>query len=1033
MKADSNESVIDGIAIIGMAGRFPQSDTIDQFWKNLIDGKDCISTLSIDDARAAGVPDSIINLPNYIRRGGRVKNPDLFDATFFGFSPKDAQLLDPQHRLFLQCGWEAIESAGYNLNNLNCQVGVFGGCNMNYYLINNLIANPGILSNYFELQTIFSSDKDFLATRLSYKFNLKGPSYTIQSACSSSLVAVHVACQNLLTYQCDMALAGGVSLQIPWWNGYIIGDADIRSTDGICRPFDKDANGTLFGEGTGIVVLKRLQEAIADNDTIYAVIKGSAINNDGSLKAGYTAPSIDGQVDAVTMALETAGISASDISYIETHGTGTPLGDPIEILALTKTFRQYNDKVNYCGIGSVKASIGHLDAAAGIASLIKTALALHHKELPASRNFSQPNPQLQLENSPFFVVKNRTPWTSPDGIKRRAGVSSLGVGGTNAHVILEEAPLQKATESSVKWHFFPVSAKTPVSLKKSAQSFADFFTEEQNNNLADNAFTLQQGRQHFPYRQFVVADSSSNCRQQFSELAKNELTTKAPFSESTKIVFMFSGQGSQYLNMTSDLYKESTVFKYAFDSCCDLLLKNHVADLRTILFSNDEENSSLIQQTNITQPLLFSIEYSLVKYWASLGIIPSALIGHSIGEYVAACISGVFTLEEAICIIAERGRIMYAQPPGKMLSINSPAKDIIPLLDSNIELALVNSPDLCVVAGEESHLKAFQSILSEKKIDSRILLTSHAFHSRLMDKAVKPFTDIMSRYSLKTPSIPFISNISGTWIDASAAQDPSYWGKHIRNTVNYSDGILKLLDDGYRVFLEIGPGNTLCTLVNRCASCWHSIHKEISDEIILTVPSVRHQKKQNNDIEFTFISLGQLWQNGIDVNWTKLYPRELRLRKSLPTYQFDEKRFWVDPDTSKSNTYKIPFGLMHTTGLQNTNEPQKSDKTENINSEQSENEQYLAAIWKDLLGVDIINPKDNFFELGGHSLLSIQMINRIKQETGIVIDNKEFLFNSFSQIIKKHSFKNINNSIITNETPKSESFGIKIKSLFKKK
>ncbi len=980
---------IDGIAIIGMSCRFPEADTIDQFWQNLVNGKDCISELSIEEARLAGIPESIINQKNYIHRGGRLKNPEMFDASFFGFSPKDAKIIDPQHRLFLTCGWEALESAGYDVSSIQQPVGVFAGCSFNYYLLNNVIRNPEVLSNYFELQTLFSSDKDFLSTRLSYKLNLRGPSLTVQTACSSSLVAIHIACQNLLMYQCDMALAGGASLQIPWWNGYMIGDADIRSTDGVCRPFDSKANGTIFGEGVGIVVLKRLQEAIDDGDHIYAVIKGTAINNDGSVKAGFTAPSVDGQTEVITMALETANVKASDISYIETHGTGTPLGDPVEISALTKAYRHYTDNKNFCGIGSVKANIGHLDAAAGIAGLIKTALSLHNKYLPPSINFSEPNPLLKIEETPFYVVKNGAPWNASAQNKRYAGVSSLGVGGTNVHIILEEAPEIKKIQTSKKWHFLPVSAKSISSLNRTAQNYASSLLKNNTIDIGDIAFTMQQGRQHFPIRQFAVAQSQSDGVEQFSSLAISESDIKKAATGLNNIVFMFTGQGSQYISMGKGLYKAGGIFRATFDYCCDFLSNKYNLDIRNSLFSETEADASLLQKTNLTQPLLFSFEYSLAKYWESLGIIPSAMIGHSIGEYVAACLSGVFTLDEALDIVVERGKIMFDQPRGKMISVNVSAEEIKPLLWGDLEIALVNTPTLTVIAGNENDINNLQTTLTQKNIESRLLQTSHAFHSKSMDAAIEPFAAYLSKFTLKKPAIPFISNTTGTWITDSQAQDPLYWGQHIRKAVNFTAGINSLLDHGYHFFLEIGPGNALCSFVNKISTGWHSTHKESPHDKAVTFTSIRHSKIEIDDEKHFLTTLGQLWQYGFKPQWEALYLGEKRTRIPLPTYSFDDKKFWINP--TKNFYYGMgiqnEISNMHNNSLtsDDDSDPQlKENRASEVKVESSDDLTVMIInIWKEVLGSDDIKSSDNFFELGGDSLLAVQMFSKIQKKTGI--------------------------------------------------
>lgn len=977
---------LDGIAVVGISLRFPGADTVAAFWNNLVNKKDCITTLSVEEIRAAGIPESVISQKNYVPRGGRISNPGLFDAAFFGFSPKDAKLLDPQQRLFLKCGWEAIESAGYNVNKLDCPVGVFGGSSFNYYLLNNLISNPELLSQYFELQTLFSSDKDFLATRLSYKFNLKGPSFTIQSACSTSLVAIHVACQSLLTYQCDMALAGGVSLAIPWWNGYLVGEADIRSPDGVCRPFDKSANGTLFGEGAGVVVLKRLEDAVNDGDMVYAVIKGTAINNDGSLKAGYTAPSVEGQTDVVTTAIETAGISAADLSYIETHGTGTPLGDPVEISALTKAFRHYTTNNNCCGIGSVKASIGHLDAAAGIASFIKTVLALHNKVLPASLNFSEPNPLCNFDTSPFYVVKDTQPWTVRENNRRIAGVSSLGVGGTNVHVILEEAPARKISPVNKAWHILPLSARSGTSLKKGASVFSEYLGSVTDESLENIAFTMQQGRQHFPFRQYIVTDSTIDGAKRFSESASFD-HSELSLDIHSKVAFMFSGQGSQYLNMGKDLYSSNKTFRTIFDTCCDKLDTLMGQDIRKILFSDDTANSSILQKTEITQPLLVSFEIAVAKAWEEMGIVPSGLIGHSIGEYSAACLAGVLTLEETLAVVVERGKIMAACPAGKMLSISCTVDTLQPLLhDASIELALVNSPSLCVVAGDSIAIDQFQKELESKNISCRALHTSHAFHSALMEGAVEPFTNFMKTIRLRPPSIPFISNTTGTWIEQSDACDPHYWGRQIRSRIDFSGGINQLIKEDYHVFIEIGPGNTLSTF---CSNTFNSPDMPWKNEgkKITVCTSVRHSKADGNDNAHLLSALATLWKKGLNVEWNRLYKNEKQLRVPLPLYQFDEKQYWIEP-TIRLN-YGVGIPLENNQTAADSNYRSEEIEMESNISESSElssadiirNE--LAQIWKTVLGIDEVDYSASFFELGGDSLSAVQMFSKIHQKTGV--------------------------------------------------
>lgn len=986
----NNESDSEGIAIIGMSARFPKSDTIFSFWDNLVNGRDCISTILPEEARLAGISESVINNKQYVNRCGRITKPEFFDASFFGYNPKEASLTDPQHRIFLQCGYEALESAGYNVKQLNCSVGVFASCGMNFYLLNNLIGNPKALSGISELQVLIGSDKDYLATRLSYKLNLRGPSYDIQTACSSSLVATHVACQNLLTYQCDMALAGGANLQLPWWQGYLLTESDIRSPDGICRPFDANANGTIFGEGTGAIVLKRLTDAINDRDQIYAVIKGSAVNNDGSGKAGYTAPSIDGQSEVIMMALESAGINASKISYVETHGTGTLLGDPVEISALTKAFRQYTNNINYCAIGSVKASIGHLDNTSGIAGVIKTALALHHKKIPQTINFNTPNPLLDIDKTPFFVAAKTTPWLGIDG-KCRAGISSLGVGGTNAHVILEEAPAQNRIKSTRTWHFIPFSARSPEALKNLSVNLSDHLSSY-TPDIADTAFTLQTGRQNFPYKQFVIARTPLEASELLKNSFINNIALPPQEGNAQKIVFMLSGQGSQYIDMGKGLYHFDKTFKAVFDECSTVLNKHILIDLRDLLFSTENtlENSIKITQTNITQPLLFSFEYALVKMWESLGITPSALLGHSIGEYVAACISGIFTLEEALYIVTERGRLMHNQPAGAMMSVNMAEEDLIKLIDKDIEIALINAPNQCVVAGSTEQLDNFQIVLSDLNIEGRRLHTSHAFHSSMMDGAVQPFTDILKTITIKPPSIPYISNVTGDWVQFEEIKNLTYWGDHLRNTVRFSDGINTLLQDGFRTFLEVGPGNTLASFVNKTFSHRTSTSKNVNTEKIVVATSVRHVKQEIEDVPHFLNAIGQLWQNGITIQGQNLYPEENRFRIPLPTYPFEQKKFWIN---SVNNSF---FGLGNQNGISITEQENEtyiqpvfpasdsaivfSDKSEVVASAM---QQTIESIWKDLLGLEIVNSSQSFFELGGDSIWATQMLARIRDKTGV--------------------------------------------------
>jgi len=670
------------IAIVGMAGRFPGARDVRQFWNNLRNGVESIRRLTEEDLLAAGVrPEDIAN-PDYVKAAPILDGIDQFDAPFFGFSPRDASIMDPQHRHFLECTWEALENAGHPPDQFPGSVAVFAGSGLNTYLIYNLLTNRKLMESaglFLLKQT--GNDKDVLATRVSYQFNLRGPSINVQTACSTSLVAVHLACQALLNQECDMALAGGVTIEFPHGHGYMYREGEILSRDGHCRSFDASSSGTIFSSGAGAVVLRRLEDAVADRDTIHAVILSSAINNDGARKVGFLAPSVEGQAEVVSEALGVAGIFADSISYVETHGTGTVVGDPIEVKALTKAFRTTTQRKNFCAIGSLKSNVGHLDAAAGVAGLIKTALALENKQIPASLHFEKPNPMIDFAASPFFVNAKLANWAAGNA-PRRAGVTSLGIGGTNAHVILEEAPPIPPAQGEKPFQLLTVSGKTETALKNSCDNLALYLADNPSLRLADAAFTLQAGRREFPIRRaFVAADHVQAVRALRGEEPRNALASKT-VADSPQVVFLFSGQGSQYVGMCRGLYESEPVFRENLDRCAASLLPLLRFDLRQLLFpdsANAEATKETLNQTWLTQPALFSLEYSLAQWWKSIGVNPKAMLGHSIGEYVAACLAGVFSLEDALAVTTLRGRLMQDLPGGAMLAVPvSPSELTVP-------------------------------------------------------------------------------------------------------------------------------------------------------------------------------------------------------------------------------------------------------------------------------------------------------------------------------------------------------------------
>lgn len=864
------------IAVIGLSGRFPGSKTLEDFWNNLANGIELVSPFDRCDSQTP-------------RAGSILEDVDRFDADFFGFNPREAEVMDPQHRLFLESAWEALEHAGYSSPAEKRAIGVFAGVGMGTYLLYNLSPNSDIIESRGLLSTLVGVDKDYLPTRVSYKLNLNGPSVSVGTACSSSLVAVHLACQSLLSGECDIALGAGVAVKVPQ-SELTLSPDEIVSSDGHCRAFDRNANGTVGGNGIGVVVLKRLEDAIADRDTIYAVIKGSAINNDGAQKVGYTAPSEEGQTRVIRAAQIMAEVEPDSISYMEAHGTGTALGDPIEIAAMTQAFRAKTDRKGFCRVGSVKTNVGHLDAAAGIAGLIKTVLALHHKKIPPSINFTEPNPQIDFENSPFVVNTELTDWTR-NGTPRRAGVSSFGFGGTNVHMVLEEAPTPELTEAAARPQLLSLSAKTATALDTASDRLVRHLKSSPNLNLADVAYTLDMGRWQFPHRRVLVAPSVEEA---IAGLESGGLATGEAADSAPSVIFMFPGQGAQYLNMGRKLYEAQPKFREVCDRCFEILKTQHQLDLKSILFGeNSPETREKLTQTAIAQPALFAIEYALAQLWISWGIVPKSAIGHSIGEYVAACVAGVFSLEDALRVVVTRGRLMQQQPPGAMVAVRSSVEAVRPYLENSpnhsLSVAASNSPSLTTISGSVDEIEQLRSHLAMHNIDCIPLHTSHAFHSPMMEGAIAPFVEQLQQVQLNPPQIPTISNVTGTWMTEEEATNPQYWAQQLRQTVEFAAGVGELLQDSEAIFLEVGPGRTLCTLVKQQAQ----------EQTILS--SLPHAKDATDELAFLLQTLGQLWIRGIEIDREAFYGDRAYRRVPLPTYPFEGRRYWIDPPTTSEN------------------------------------------------------------------------------------------------------------------------------------
>jgi acyl transferase domain-containing protein/acyl carrier protein len=863
------------IAIIGMAGRFPDAPDVRTFWRNLERGHESLTTFSEDELLSSGVPPAIVAHPEYVRKGSILEGADLFDAGFFGFNPREAELIDPQHRVLLECAWEAMEDAGYGAVDQR-NVGVYAGASINSY-IGYLLSNPEIVENAGLYQVMIASDKDFLASRIGYKLDLRGPCITLQTACSTSLVAVHVACQALLAGECDMALAGGVALHFPQKVGYLFQEGMIFSPDGHCRPFDAEGRGIRGGEGAGIVVLKRLEDARRDGDSIRGVILGTAVNNDGADKIGYTAPSVDGQAKVLAAALTASGVDPATIGYIEAHGTATPLGDPIEFAGLS---RIYGGSTVPCAIGAVKSNIGHLDVAAGVAGLIKTLLAIEHRSIPPTLHFREPNPQLQWEKSRFYINTAAQEWPEAS-TPRRAAVSSFGIGGTNAHVILEEPLPDAASQTLWPQQLLVVSAITASALNEVVRRLRSYLETKPDVSLPDLCCTLQVGRKRFPHRRALVCSSQAQLREALREPYPKEFAGLVENSTHRSVAFMFTGQGAQYHGMGRDLYAFQPAFRRNLDLCADLLQKENGLDLRELLYGS--QSSAELNETRIAQPTLFALEFALARMWMHFGVTPAGMIGHSLGEFVAACLAGVFSLEDALRIVAFRGEIMQSMPRGSMLSVGLDEEEILRLIGGSLSIAAVNGRSICSVSGPEEEIADLQRLLESRNIACSRLHTSHAFHSSMMEPAVERFGEFLSRISLRQPRLPFISNVTGRWITPEDAVDPGYWARHLRERVQFARGVRELAASADGLLLEVGPGTALTALAREC---------QPSAQVFSSLP---HAKDPQPSASTVLSALGALWLRGVAIDWQAVHEGESLHRIPLPTYPFERKRFFVQP------------------------------------------------------------------------------------------------------------------------------------------
>ena len=958
------------IAIIGMAGRFPGAPGVDALWENLKAGVESISRFSPDELRAAGVDEDTLADPAFVPADGHLADAAHFDAPFFGFTPREALTTDPQQRVFLEVAWEAMEHAGYGPGSCEGPVGVYAGMGTSAYLLFNLMPYPALRAGGAGFDLMVGNDKDYLPTRVSYRLGLRGPSVAVQTACSTSLVAVHVACRALLGGECDVALAGGVSIPSVVPRGYTWRDGGILSPDGRCRAFDEAAAGTVGGAGAGVVVLKRLEDAVADGDTIHAVILGSAINNDGGAKVGYMAPGADGQAAVIADALSVAGVDARSVGYVEAHGTGTALGDPVEVAALTRAFRAHTADSGFCGLGSAKTGLGHLDTAAGVTGLIKAALALRDGVVPATLHFARPNPRLELERTPFYVVAETMEWRGPS--PRRAGVSSFGIGGTNAHAVLEEppAPAPRAGRRRPE-ALLVLSARTESALDAARHNLADFLDRHPSTDLADAAFTLQAGRTPFDWRLAVPAASAAEA----AEGLRGAAGVRA--GEGRRVAFLFPGQGAQHVRMAAGVHASEPVFRDALDRCLEILRADPGLDLAEVLFpaeGDEEAAAERLGQTAVTQPALFAVEYALAQLWMSWGVRADAMMGHSVGEFVAACLAGVFPLEDALRLVAARGRLMQSLPGGAMLAVFLPEAELLPRLPADVSLAAANGPATCTVSGPADAVRAFEEVLLEDGVAVRRLHTSHAFHSAMMDPILAPFRELILRAGPRPPLLPYVSGLTGTWITEDQATDADYWARQLREGVRFHAGVGTLLQAESTVVIEVGPGRTLGSLIPRGGA--HA-----------AIPSLPHPRDAGADTRALADAVGRAWSEGVAIDWAA-YTRDRGGRRiPLPTYPFERRRYYIDAPRGASAGPALP--------LPPVDEPESADaagpdsaagrtglRTAYV-APSNEVEEAVAAVWGEMLGMERVGVEDDFFALGGHSLLGTRVIGRLRLHFGV--------------------------------------------------
>jgi acyl transferase domain-containing protein len=960
-----DDSPVNSVAILSLVTRFPNADTPTALWQVLQAGQETTRRLTDAELRAIGIVPEALQTHSYVPVCASMRGLELFDAGFFGVSNREAQLMDPQLRVFLEGAWEALEVAGYDSHQFDGRIGVFGGAHLSSYFLNHVSAHPETARALGAMRVLQLNTTSHVPTLTSYKLDLHGPSVNVQTACSTSLTAVHYACQSLLAGECDMAIAGAVNIQCPGGHGYVFEPDSILSPDGHCRPFDDAAAGTLFTDGLGIVVLRRLEDALAARDNILAVIRGSAINNDGSSKVGYTAPSVQGQAEVIAEAQAIAGVASDAISYVEAHGTGTMVGDPIELTALSEAFGAPTDSGQHCAIGSIKGNIGHANAAAGMAGLAKVVLALLNEEIPPTINCETPTRKFDFSRSRFYLARKATPWKR-SSTPRVAGLSSFGMGGTNVHLVIEESPEPVPTKPPRRAvNLLVASARSRRSLDALLLHWAEQLQSGQDAELADLAFTSRHGRRAQRERAAVVAwDRASAVK----ALSNGAIRGSAPKDSARDVVFMFPGQGSQHAGMGRQLYDTEPAFRNAFDRCAQVMSSHNGADLAAWTFGMEQHAETQLTDTERAQPAVFALSYALAELWQSWGVHPAACIGHSLGEFTAACVAGVLTVDEAMVIVAERGRLMASMPRGVMYAVRARPSELQAVVRPPVEIAGFNAPELCVVTGPEPEVEAWLRTQPVAGWDQRKLRVSHAFHSAMMEPTLHEFERVVRRVAtLRAPTIPYVSNVTGTWITEAEARDPTYYAKQLRLAVRFADGLAALAATPDRLFLEVGPGDALSGMSRR----------QVNGRTQPVVASLPWKRTGSSRPEFeeqaaVLSALGALWAHGVDIRWKDFDGDDERRRLPAPTYPFERRRHWLPPRAGAEQAAAVPDEA-----VLDTEEARADDEWE---PPESPTERAVARIWGELLGLGAVGRDDNFFELGGDSLLVTNMIQRIRAE-----------------------------------------------------